>query len=113
MDILDRLPFKSRKAAFERLEQLASKPNMTPQERAQYEEEWKVYNDFYNILDYAELKGRREGIKEGIQKEIEKGREKGRQEALFEIARKLKEQGFANDVIMAATELPLDEIENL
>lgn len=70
MDTLDRLPFKARKAVFERLEQLVSKANMTPQERAQYEEEWKVYNDFYNIVDYAELKGRKAGRLEGIEKGI-------------------------------------------
>ena len=44
MDTLDRMPFKARKAVFERLEKLASKANMTQEERAQYEEEWKIYN---------------------------------------------------------------------
>ena len=45
MDTLDRMPFKARKAVFERLEKLASKANMTQEERMQYEEEWKVYNE--------------------------------------------------------------------
>ena len=49
--------FKARKAVFERLEKLASKANMTQEERAQYEEEWKVYNDYFNTLDFAEKKG--------------------------------------------------------
>ena len=57
MDTLDRMPFKARKAVFERLEKLASKANMTQEERAQYEEEWKVYNDYFNTLDFAEQKG--------------------------------------------------------
>ena len=57
MDTLDRMPFKARKAVFERLEKLASKANMTQEERAQYEEEWKVYNDYFNTLDFAEKKG--------------------------------------------------------
>ena len=30
---------------------------MTQEERAQYEEEWKVYNDYFNTLDFAEQKG--------------------------------------------------------
>ncbi len=58
MDTLDRMPFKARKAVFERLEKLASKANMTQEERAQYEEEWKVYNDYFNTLDFAEQKGK-------------------------------------------------------
>ena len=33
MDTLDRMPFKARKAVFERLEKLASKANMTQEER--------------------------------------------------------------------------------
>ena len=35
MDTLDRMPFKARKAVFERLEKLASKANMTQEERMQ------------------------------------------------------------------------------
>ena len=62
MDILDRMPFKARKAVFERLEKLASKANMTQEERAQYEEEWKVYNDYFNTLDFAEKKGMQKGM---------------------------------------------------
>ena len=75
MDTLDRMPFKARKAVFERLEKLASKANMTQEERARYEEEWKVYNDYFNTLDFAEQKG--------VQKGLQKGKE--------ETARNLKE----------------------
>ena len=63
MDTLDRMPFKARKAVFERLEKLASKANMTQEERAQYEEEWKVYNDYFNTLDFAEKKGMQKGCR--------------------------------------------------
>ena len=48
MDTLDRMPFKARKAIFERLERIGSMANLTPKQRAQYEEEWKIYNDYYN-----------------------------------------------------------------
>ena len=89
MDTLDRMPFKARKAVFERLEKLASKANMTQEERAQYEEEWKIYNDYFNTLDFAEQKGRREG----------------RQEVLIETARKFKEMGFTTEMIAKGTRL--------
>ena len=42
---MERMPFKARKAVFDRLEQIASKANMSPEERQQYENEWKIYND--------------------------------------------------------------------
>ena len=93
MDPLDRMPFKARKAVFERLEKLASKANMTQEERAQYEEEWKVYNDYFNTLDFAEQKG------------LQKGKE--------ETARNLKELGVADDIIIKSTGLSKEEIEKL
>ena len=85
------------KAVFERLEKLASKANMTQEERAQYEEEWKIYNDYFNTLDFAEQKGRREG----------------RQEVLIETARKFKEMGFTTEMIAKGTGLSKEEIEKL
>ena len=97
MDTLDRMPFKARKAVFERLEKLASKANMTQEERMQYEEEWKVYNDYFNTLDFAEQKGMQKGIQKGIR----------------ETARKLKELGVDNDIIIKSTGISKDEIEKL
>ena len=97
METLKRLPFKARKAVFERLEKLASKANMTQEERAQYEEEWKVYNDYFNTLDFAEQKG--------VQKGLQKGKE--------ETARNLKELGVADDIIIKSTGLSKEEIEKL
>ena len=97
MDTLDRMPFKARKAVFERLEKMASKANMTPEERAQYEKEWKVYNDYFNTLDFAEQKG--------VQKGLQKGKE--------ETARNLKELGVADDIIIKSTGLSKEEIEKL
>ena len=78
---------------FERLEKLASKANMTQEERMQYEEEWKVYNDYFNTLDFAEQKGMQKGIRE--------------------TARKLKELGVADDIIIKSTGISKEEIEKL
>ena len=76
MDTLDRMPFKARKAVFERLEKLASKANMTQEERAQYEEEWKVYNDYFNTLDFAEQKAYRKAYKKDYRKVCKKVKKK-------------------------------------
>ena len=93
MDTLDRMPFKARKAVFERLEKLASKANMTQEERAQYEEEWKVYNDYFNTLDFAE--------KKGVQKEKEV------------TARIMKSKGLSLELISECTGLTTEEIDKL
>ena len=87
------MPFKARKAVFERLEKLASKANMTQEERAQYEEEWKVYNDYFNTLDFAE--------KKGMQKEKEV------------TARIMKSKGLSLELISECTGLTTEEIEKL
>ena len=105
MDTLDRMPFKARKAVFERLEKLASKANMTQEERMQYEEEWKVYNDYFNTLDFAEQKGMQMGMQKGLQKGI--------QEGIRETARKLKELGVDDDIIIKSTGISKEEIEKL
>ena len=34
----------------------------------QYEEEWKVYNDYFNTLDFAEQKGMQMGMQKGLAK---------------------------------------------
>ena len=80
-------------AVIERLEQWASKTNMTQEEEVQYEREWKAYNDFINTLDFAE--------------------QEGRQEALMQIACKLKEMGMTNEFIAEVTGLSKEEIERL
>ena len=88
MDILNKMPFKDRKAISERLEKWASQA-LTPEERAQYEEEWKIYNDYFNTLDFAEKTG------------------------IIATARKLKKMGMTNDFIIEATGLSKEEIDNL
>ena len=125
MDTLDRMPFKARKAIFERLEKMASKANMTQEERAQYEEEWKFYNDYFNTLDFAQKKGLEEGRKKGLEEGLEEGKKEGRKEgrkegkeegmleARIETARKLKELGVATEAIASATGFSPDEIESL
>ena len=105
MDTLDRMPFKARKAIFERLERIGSMANLTPKQRAQYEEEWKIYNDYYNTLDFAVEKGRK--------KAMEEGRAEGLKEGERSIALNLKRMGLGIEQISSATGLSLEEIEAL
>lgn len=121
MEVLERMPFKGRKAVFDRLEQMASKANMTVAERQQYEEEWKNWNDYYNTLDYARKEGlemgREEGLtqgmEEGIKQGLEQGRKEGRKEGILSTARNLKSAGISQEIIMQTTGLSAEEIDNL
>ena len=125
MKEMNEMTFKDRDAIFGRLEEIASRANLTKEERAQYEYEWKVYNDYYNCLDYAEEKGMTIGMEKGMEKGLEKGlakgleeglakgRVEGREEEKLEIARNLKTMGLPSGSIAQATGLTIEEIENL
>ena len=97
MNNLNEISFKDRKAIFDRLEQVASQANLTNEERARLEEDWKNYNDFFNTVDFAKDEGRAEGE---LMKQLE-------------IAKKMKAKGQPLDLIVEFTGLSIEEIENL
>ena len=97
METLNRLPFKARKAVFEKLEKIVDIASLTKEERKKYDESIKVYRDQLVTTAYA----REEGI------------EKGRAEEKFEIARKMRELKLPVGIIMKATSLSAEEIGEL
>ena len=113
MEILERMPFKSRKAVFDRLEKMASKANMTEQERWQYEEEWKNANDYYNTLDYAKKEAQAEGRAIGLAEGLAEGRAEGRAEERLRQAKGFKDLEFPIESIAQVTGLSIEEIEKL
>ena len=94
METLKRMPFKARKAVFEKLEDIADVASMSPEDRERYAAEQK-------------------GIKEGLEKGIEKGMKEGTQRAQLKIARNMKAKGIDNESIAECTDLPLSIIEGL
>ena len=99
------ISFDDREAIKERLEELASRGNMSKEERAQYDYEWKIYNDYLNTVNSAEKKGHAEGLAEG--------RAEGRVEEKLENARRMKSKGYPLDDIADITGLTIEEIEKL
>ena len=95
------ISFDDREAIEERLEELASRGNMSKEERAQYDYEWKIYNDYLNTFNSAEKKGHAEGLAEGRSSEKN------------EIAKKMKAKGQPTDFIADITDLTIEEIEKL
>ncbi len=84
--ILDRpiLPFKARKAVFEKLEDIADVASMSPEDRERYDNSVKVYRDYLVTMDAAEQKGMKEGMEKGIKE--------GAQKAQLQIALSLQSQ---------------------
>jgi predicted transposase/invertase (TIGR01784 family) len=94
MNKMKEISFDDREAIKERLEELAFRRNMS---RAQYDYEWKIYNDYLNTFNSAEKKGRAEG----------------RAEEKLENARRMKSKGYPLDDIADITGLTIEEIEKL
>ena len=105
MDKLERISFKNQKAIFGRLEQMVSQANLSKEEREQYETEWKIYNDYFNTIESAEKKAAAEGRAEG--------RKEGRAEEKCTIARNMKSQNMALELIAELTGLSIDEVKRL
>lgn len=101
MDKLNRMPFKARKAVFEKLEKIVDIASLFKEERVKYDESIKVYRDNLVTMAYAEQKGR------------VAGKEEGRTEERIEIARNMKSMGLSNEMIMQVTGLSEEDIESL
>ena len=101
MDTLERMPFKARKAVFDKLLEVADVANLSKDERILYDEALKRYRDYKNTIDYAEEKG------------VEKGIKIGKTEEQRLIAANLKKRGVNTEMIAQCTGLSIEEIDNL
>ena len=112
METLEKMPFKSEKYLFEKLEETANVEAMTEEEeedRERYEASLKAYRDYYACLEYREEKGRREGHQEGFLE----GRQEGETEERMKIARAMKSKGFSAEEIASITGLSIEETRHL
>ena len=105
MEKLQRLPFKARKAVFEKLEQIVDIAAMSKEDRMKYDESIKVYRDQLVTMEYERQKGKAEGFAEG--------REEGKEAERLRNARGMKAAGIAPDLIAQITGLPLETVERL
>ena len=106
---------------FTKLFEAAEIAKFTKTEYDNYEESLKIYRDWKNTIDTAELKGEKKGFKKGEKSGIEKGRkeglEKGRKEGAkkkaIEMAQSLKAKGVAISIIAECSGLSEEEINSL
>ena len=121
MEKLQRLPFKARKAVFEKLEQIVDIAAMSKEDRMKYDESIKVYRDQLVTMEYERQKGKAEGFAEGkaegeatgFAKGKAEGREEGKEAERLRNARGMKAAGIAPDLIAQITGLPLETVEGL
>ena len=92
-----------------------------PEVKLKYEKEMITERDYYNMLNTAkadglaegEAKGREEGLMEGEAKGRKEGRAEGRNEEKIRIAKALKENGVADNIIATTTGIPEEQIATL
>lgn len=121
MEKLQRLPFKARKAVFEKLEQIVDIAAMSKEDRMKYDESIKVYRDQLAMMEYERQQGKAEGlaqglaqgIAQGIVQGLAQGEEQGEEKERLKNARGMKTAGIAPDLIAQITGLPLDTIGGL
>ena len=103
------MPFKARKAVFEKLEEIADVSSLNEEENELYWRSVNAYRTHLSVLEASRLEGREEGREEGRAE----GREEGSIEKCFSIARNLKQLGTSADLISKATGLTPEEIAGL
>ena len=137
MEILERMPFKARKAAFEKLEKITDIAALSKEDRMKYDESIKVYRDYLVTIEGAVEeglakgmakglaqgmekgmakgfeKGLAQGIEKGIAQGMKKGMEKGMEKGRVEVARNMKSRGMSFELIAEITHIPISDIENL
>lgn len=113
MDTLERMPFKARKAVFDKLLEVADVANLSKDERILYDEALKRYRDYKNTIDYAEERGLEKGMKKGMKEGLEIGITKGKTEALLSTAKGMKEKNLPVSMIAEITGLSEEEIQEL
>ena len=73
MEILERMLFKARKAAFEKLEKITDIAALSKEDRMKYDESIKVYRDYLVTIEGAVEEGLAKGFEKGMAQGIEKG----------------------------------------
>ncbi|MEO3180364.1 hypothetical protein ABHC76_02955 [Parabacteroides distasonis] len=90
-------PLKEKEAHFRHLQDVANLGSLTPQERAVYDENLKIYRDWRATMEYA----------------VENAEARGARLALLGTASNLRKAGVDSFVIAQSTGLSLEEVNDL
>mgnify|MGYP001574599176 CR=1 FL=1 len=84
-----------------------------PIELNTYEENEKRERDAQAIILAAQVEGQEKGLAEGREKGLAEGENHGEKTKALKIAKTMKQNGYATEVIIALTELSQEDIENI
>lgn len=116
METLNRMPFKARKAVFQKLEHIVDIAALSKEDRMKYDESIRIYRDQLVVEAYArqqEEKRVKEASEEAWTKGIAAGVEKGKKEALLQFAHWMKKEGYSDVEIAGQTGLSMEEVQDL
>ena len=98
------LPQETKEVFYQVLD-TADEASLSEKERMRYESNLKAYRDTMSRIKFAEAKGEARGE--------EKGRVEGKAEGKLEIAKSMKAEGLAAEIISRCTSLSVEEIWRL
>ena len=117
METLDKIPFTDKNPAFVELIDLATYQNMSEDEQVAYDRSLKRMWDYDNMLrgerEYAMAEGEARGEARGRAEGEARGRAEGRAEGEAKVARNMKNLGVPIDIIIQASGLTKEQIEEL
>ncbi len=101
LDSFEQIPAILNEPLFQKAFETLEEANLTPEQREQYQKSLLTYWELKGVVDTAREEG------------WQKGREEGRLEGILQVARMMKQNGLAIEVIQTMTGLTLNEIERL
>ena len=121
MKTMQTMPFTSHNDIFQRLANVGSVANLSPEERVQYEYDLKKARDYSAEMAYARKAGLEQGIQQGIQQGIAEGRAEGRAEGLEQgradaysaIIKRMNQMGHSYRQIADTIGIKENEVENI
>ena len=121
MRILKRMPFKAKRAVWDKLLEVADVASLSLKEHEAYQRALMNYWDYHNAMEAAQedghkagwTKGHKVGLEEGHKAGLEEGLKEGELKKQIEIARKLKAMGLPVSAIQESTGLSESEIQQL
>ena len=121
MRILKRMPFKAKRAVWDKLLEVADVASLSQKEHEAYQRALMNYWDYHNAMEAAQedghkagwTKGHKVGLEEGHKAGLEEGLKEGELKKQIEIARKLKVMGLPVSAIQESTGLSESEIQQL
>ena len=121
MRILKRMPFKAKRAVWDKLLEVADVASLSQKEHEAYQRALMNYWDYHNAMEAAQedghkagwTKGHKVGLEEGHKAGLEEGLKEGELKKQIEIARKLKAMGLLVSAIQESTGLSESEIQQL